>query len=574
MKLLLDYTFQNKSLNLLFLIAGCILINYLVPYVYEVYSYSDYLWVHTLLELTAVLVAFSVGTLVWLIKDGLEECRGKFILISGLTFFAVSIIDLMHVMSAAGMPSFITPNTEQKAAVFFIAGRILVALGVITAVLWPQKWISNTKRDAKVIIAILAVSVISTLLLATEYLSWIPVLFNKGEGFSQLKIQTEYLILTLYCFGTLLLWCVRVKIGESVFNKLCYFLAFSAFSDVSFTQYEDFSDTYNLLGYIYKVAAYYFLFKAVYLSGIVNYFYTMGEMGKMSAELLKDHISVEAVLEIQMPKFKKMLPQAEQTVVCFPCGPACFHTVFSEGRFSELFAVDKEFIVNEAILKLGDKIQIIQHPESLLDNNREDIDTSISVILKASRRMLYIPLTSKGIIYGHIFVFTFRPSHCFSLEDIEKVRVFQQFGTLAIAQAQTQATITQLSYEDSLTGLPNRRFFFEELSKIKYDADKYSIPFTVVYIDMNNLKYLNDNVGHEAGDAALRMLSQTIRSVLRQSDVPARLGGDEFAILFRHMNMAEGTQKIKELKDVFSNMVLEELGHTFSAAVGGASCPE
>lgn len=574
MRILLDYTFQNKSLNLLFLIAGCVSINYLVPYIYGVYNYEEYLWVYTLMEFAAVLVAFSVGTLVWLIKDGLEEYGGKFVLISGLTFFAVSIIDLMYVMSSSGMPAFITPNNEQKAAVFFIAGRLLIALGIITAVFWPQKWMTNTKKDAKVIIAVLAVIVSSTLLLATEYLSSIPVLFATGERLSTLKIQLEYLIVTLYCFGMLLLWFVRTKIRESVFYNLCYFLVFSAFSDATFTLHEDFCDTYNLLGHTYKVTAYYFLFKAVYLSGIVNYFYTLGEMGKMSAELLKDHISVEAVLEIQMPKLKKMLPQAEQTVVCFPCGPTCFHTGFSEGRFSELFAVGKEFNVNETILQLGDKIQIIQDPESLLADNTKDIDTSISVILKASRQMLYIPLTSKGIIYGHIFVFTFRPSHCFSLEDIEKVRVFQQFGTLAIAQAKTQETITKLSYEDSLTGLPNRRFFFEEFGKIKYEADKYSIPFTVVYVDMNDLKYLNDNVGHEAGDGALRMLGDTIRSVLRLSDVSARLGGDEFAILFRHMNLAEGIQKINELKDVFSQMLLEDFGHTFSAAVGGASYPE
>lgn len=574
MRILLEYTFQNKALNFLLLIAGCFAVNYCVPYIYEVYSYDDYVWIHTLLEFAAVLVAFSIGTLVWLIKDGLEEYKGKFLLISGLTFFAVSLIDLMHVVSSAGMPPFITPNSDQKAVILFIAGRLLVAIGVITAVLWPEKWITNTKKAGKVIIAILTVVVLGTLLLATKYLEVIPALFVKGEGLSQLKINLEYSIVALYCLGTLLLWFARSRIRESVFYKLCYFLIFSAFSDATFTLYEDFCDTYNLLGHLYKVAAYYFLFKAVYLSGIVNYFYTLGEMGKMSAELLKDHISVEAVLQIQMPKLKKMLPQAEQIFVCFPCGPTCFHTAFSEGRFSELFAVGKQFTVNETILKLGDKIQIIKNPEGLLGNNAKEFDPSMSVILKASSNVMYIPLISKGKIYGYIFVFTFRPSSYFSLEDIEKVRVFQQFGTLAIAQAETQETITKLSYEDSLTGLSNRRFFFDELGKLKYDADNYGIPFTVVYIDINDLKYLNDNIGHEAGDAALRMLAQTIRSVLRQSDVPARLGGDEFAIIFRHMGLAEGEQKVGELKEIFSKVLLADIGYIFSAAVGGASYPE
>jgi PleD family two-component response regulator len=108
---------------------------------------------------------------------------------------------------------------------------------------------------------------------------------------------------------------------------------------------------------------------------------------------------------------------------------------------------------------------------------------------------------------------------------MEKAKVFQHFATLAIAQATNQETILKLSFEDSLTNLPNRRWFFEELSKIQYDADQYGFPFTVVYLDMNDLKYINDHLSHDAGDMALQEIGKALKREARVSDVPARLGG-------------------------------------------------
>jgi GGDEF domain-containing protein len=85
---------------------------------------------------------------------------------------------------------------------------------------------------------------------------------------------------------------------------------------------------------------------------------------------------------------------------------------------------------------------------------------------------------------------------------------------------------------DSLTGAANRRAFYEslegELSRLK----RYARPFSVAYLDLDNLKRVNDDLGHEAGDAVLCAVSATIGKILRRTDTVGRLGGDEFAILF------------------------------------------
>lgn len=89
----------------------------------------------------------------------------------------------------------------------------------------------------------------------------------------------------------------------------------------------------------------------------------------------------------------------------------------------------------------------------------------------------------------------------------------------------------KLARIDAMTGVANGRHFYElaniELSR----ASRYKHPFTVVYMDIDNFKFVNDSFGHSTGDSLLRVVAETIRNNIRESDIIARLGGDEFAIL-------------------------------------------
>lgn len=84
---------------------------------------------------------------------------------------------------------------------------------------------------------------------------------------------------------------------------------------------------------------------------------------------------------------------------------------------------------------------------------------------------------------------------------------------------------------DSLTGLHNRRAFLEVGVAEVNRAKRYKHPLAVIFIDLDNFKSLNDTMGHDAGDAALRMTAEALGGSLRASDCVARLGGDEFAVL-------------------------------------------
>lgn len=95
----------------------------------------------------------------------------------------------------------------------------------------------------------------------------------------------------------------------------------------------------------------------------------------------------------------------------------------------------------------------------------------------------------------------------------------------------TRDELEQMAQTDPLTGLFNRRHFWllgrQEISRIT----RYDRPLSIVTIDLDHFKKINDHFGHAAGDDALRWFATALRASLRQSDVPARLGGEEFAVL-------------------------------------------
>lgn len=93
---------------------------------------------------------------------------------------------------------------------------------------------------------------------------------------------------------------------------------------------------------------------------------------------------------------------------------------------------------------------------------------------------------------------------------------------------------------DALTGIANRDYFEKSLQRALEVADDNHSQLTILYIDCNDFKLINDNYGHAAGDDVLRAMTHRINSVLRKTDMVARVGGDEFCILLNHVgNLTE-----------------------------------
>ena len=101
---------------------------------------------------------------------------------------------------------------------------------------------------------------------------------------------------------------------------------------------------------------------------------------------------------------------------------------------------------------------------------------------------------------------------------------------------QSRNALEHLARHDSLTGLPNRRMFFERLEHALANARRSAMPLAVLFVDLDHFKQLNDSLGHGAGDRVLQAVANLLRSATRESDTVARLGGDEFVILIEQLD--------------------------------------
>jgi diguanylate cyclase (GGDEF)-like protein len=133
-----------------------------------------------------------------------------------------------------------------------------------------------------------------------------------------------------------------------------------------------------------------------------------------------------------------------------------------------------------------------------------------------------------------------------------------------------------LSETDELTGLPNMRGFSIAANRLFGQAQRYNRPATVMMIDSDNLKTVNDTYGHEAGNRLLKQLTRLAQAELRYTDILARYGGDEFIVLLPETPSKGALEVAERIRDAVAGMPLELDGKKVasSVSIGIASLPQ
>lgn len=143
-------------------------------------------------------------------------------------------------------------------------------------------------------------------------------------------------------------------------------------------------------------------------------------------------------------------------------------------------------------------------------------------------------------------------------------------------QKETEQRIVFLANHDSLTGLYNRRRFQEQLDKQIAYAKRFNISSALLFIDLNQFKYINDTLGHQAGDQCLISAANTLKSSLRGVDIIGRLGGDEFGVILPQIEAESARYVAENLIKMLENNVQVPAGLStqISACIGIAMFPE
>ena len=129
---------------------------------------------------------------------------------------------------------------------------------------------------------------------------------------------------------------------------------------------------------------------------------------------------------------------------------------------------------------------------------------------------------------------------------------------------------------DSLTGLYNRRYLDETLEREVSRARREGIPLSLVMLDIDHFKRVNDTYGHQVGDQALKMLASILLANIRAEDVACRYGGEEFLILLPNMPLGAAIQRAEVWRSAVEELsvTMGDFNITFAITLGVAAYPE
>jgi diguanylate cyclase (GGDEF)-like protein len=181
------------------------------------------------------------------------------------------------------------------------------------------------------------------------------------------------------------------------------------------------------------------------------------------------------------------------------------------------------------------------------------------------------PLTVSGEVIGAVLVS--RLSACTSDEKqrisdsvIQAAPVLANLRNLAIAEVRAAT--------DSLTGLPNKRAVGDTLKRMVAQASRSISPVSLILIDLDHFKDINDRLGHPVGDQALASVGAVLQSVLRDSDFAGRNGGEEFAVLLPGTDLAGAALIAEKIRQAIAEIDLPSADMAVTASLGIAAYPE
>lgn len=217
-----------------------------------------------------------------------------------------------------------------------------------------------------------------------------------------------------------------------------------------------------------------------------------------------------------------------------------------------------------------------------------NIDTYSKPTIKQSQRQfadnykktccIIAPLVCQNRVVGVLNLADKIGDDHFNSTDVAVIELFRQLVGASIGNIKLFEKTQHQARTDGLTGLSNHKTFYDSLEKEQRRTQRYGGKISIIMADIDNLKPINDNYGHKAGDAAIKFVSNKIKECIREIDIAARYGGDEFAIILPNTSLTDALvvskRMVKEIADQSIRYGDKEFKLSISAGVGqyDASC--
>jgi len=225
-----------------------------------------FLSTHNVLEIAAISVAVLIFSVGWNTRKFIQNTN---LLVFSCLMLAVAIFDFFHTFSYAGMPSFISSSGPEKAINFWLMARFFSAVALLVMAVTPW-WRFRLKWDHFILSTIVTLALASSLFMIF-FQELLPSTYIKGQGLTAFKIVSEYVLVGLFLFAAVL-FSVGLRSPKTTANTSALVVSslLMAMSEIFFTLYQEVTDTYNFFGHVYKILAYVFLYRAIFVEAVTR----------------------------------------------------------------------------------------------------------------------------------------------------------------------------------------------------------------------------------------------------------------------------------------------------------------
>ena len=275
---------------------------------------------------------------------------------------------------------------------------------------------------------------------------------------------------------------------------------------------------------------------------------TQGELGYMHCVIIRK-------CKDENGDYLKILVQSEDTLIQrlnSIIGPPVIQARRLNFNISSIFAdtLKQKSIIQTRSLDLSLK--------SVMPELSQDIIAKI-LSNQPIKSVIVIPLYTREKEFGWFCVFSSREELATSETDF--LKLFAKQIEMAITVADLFQAVREEAVTDALTGLYNRRYFEESLEKEVARAKRQKQPFSVIGIDLDFLKKINDTYGHSYGDLAIKTIADVLKSNARSIDIPARIGGEEFDVLLPGIGSDGAMAAAERIRKSIESAEIETIGH-------------
>lgn len=200
----------------------------------------------------------------------------------------------------------------------------------------------------------------------------------------------------------------------------------------------------------------------------------------------------------------------------------------------------------------------------------------IQLISQGIKSSISVPVMFEGRVYAFIGIDSVKSRKTWSNENIELLYTMAQILSRGMTEINYDMQIDFMAYYDPLTRLPNHSLLDKKLSKGIINASHNDTPVSILFIDLDGFKVINDSLGHKQGDQLLKQVAKRLLEIVEKSEVVSRRGGDEFIVYLNNYKNEAGLEAVaSEVMGLFKDpFILKDQEYFITASIGIAQYPE